>query len=109
MPLYLGARSVTGAHDPANPLGNGFWTASFTPQVLGWMEQSEIYHMAVSGPPGSLFQLWLDTTFYDVARGDINSWDPSQPLAYTPGQTVNFYWNTASGVAPRATVFGRVP
>lgn len=110
MPIYLGGRSVTGIADRTNPLGVGFWTCAFTPAVLGWQIQSEVYHIAVSGPAGSAFQVWLDTTFYDyIARGDINSWDPSQPMAITPGQTLYFYWNTATGTRPTATVFGRQP
>jgi hypothetical protein len=108
MPTYLGARSATGKQDLDNPLGRGFWTCAMTPAVLGWQVQSEIYHMAVTGPPGSSFHIYLDTTFYDaVARGDLNSWDPAQPMAITPGQTVFFYWNTGAGPAPRASVFGR--
>lgn len=110
MTLYLGGRTVTGAADLSNVLGAGFWTAAFTPAVLGWQVESEIYHIAISGPVGSSFQVWLDTQFYDyVARGDINSWDPSQPMAITPGQTLFFYWNTNVGPAPRVTVYGRIP
>ena len=110
MPMYLGGRSVTGTPSRENPLGTGFWTCAFTPAVLGWTVASEVYHIAVSGPAGSNLQLWLDSTFYDfVARGDINSWDPSQPMAVYPGQTLFFHWNTGDGAPPVATVFGRQP
>lgn len=105
MVTYLGAKSVTGVKDKANPLGTGFWTCAFTPERVGVRVPYHVYHIAISGPVGSSFQVYVDTTFYDyVARGDINSWDPSQPMVVYPGQTVSFYWNTAAGSAPQVSM-----
>lgn len=64
--------------------------------------------MAVTGPASSRFQVWIGTTFYDhVVRGDVNSWDPSQPMLVKPGDTVYLHYNTAAGAAPKATLFFR--
>lgn len=105
MVAYLGSRAKTGVHDPANPLGAGNWTVTFAPADLA-LVHAHIHHIAISGPQGSSFQLYLDTTFFDyVARGDINSWDPSQMMPINPGQTMFFYWNSAANPAPKVTVF----
>lgn len=91
-----------------NPLGAGLWTVAFTPQNLNITVPFEVYHAAVSGPSNSNFQVFIENTFYDYAvRGDINSWDPAQPMAMNPGQTLYYYWNTGSGSAPNVTIFCR--
>lgn len=104
----LGYRSQTGKADPSNPLGANFWTVTFDPAYLAVRVDAEVYHMAVSGPAASSFQVYLDTAFYDyVSRGDINSWDPSQPLHIRPGQSMYFYWNTNASPAPKVSMFLR--
>jgi hypothetical protein len=106
----LGSRQVTGAVDPSNPVLVGGWTAAFTPQVLNISQQFEVYHIAVKGPIGSSFQVYQDTTFYDaVARGDLNSWDPSQPMLVQAGRTIYFYYNSAVAPAPLVTIYCREP
>lgn len=108
MTLNLGQRQAIGKAAFDNPLGANFWTVAFTPAVFTISVPFEVYHAAVSGPASSNFQVFLDTTFYDYAvRGDINSWDPAQPMAIQPGQTLYYYWNTAAGAAPKVTVFCR--
>ena len=108
MPRNLGYRTNHGSADPNNPLGAGFWTVAFTPQDLALPNAFNVYHIAVQGPASSQFQVWIDTTFYDYAvRGDINSWDPQQVMYVAPGQTVFFYWNTATGSAPKVSIFMR--
>ena len=110
MPTYLGERTVTGIADISNPFGESFWTCTFDPAVFVIAVEFEIYHMAIKGPTGSQLEVFKDSTFYDnVQRGDVNSWDPAQPLAITPGQTLFFYWNTGDGNAPTATVSCRLP
>lgn len=106
--MDLGHRSQTGKTDQTNPLGAGFWTVTFDPAYLSVRVQADVYHTAISGPSGSSFQVFLDNTFYDyVARGDINSWDPSQPMHIRPGQHLYFYWNTAALPAPTVSIFLR--
>lgn len=107
---YLGPRSATGVTNLVNPLGTGFWVVMFDPNVFRIQVEFEIYHIAISGPSGSAFQVFVDSTFYDyVARGDINSWDPSQPLHLRPGQTLYFYWNTNATPKPMVSVACREP
>jgi hypothetical protein len=104
----LGSRQVIGTHDPSNVLGAGNWTCAFTPQVFNIFNPFEIYHITVKGPSGSTFQEYVDTTFYDnVVHGDINSWDPSQPLFMLPGSTLFFYYSMSVGPAPLVTIFCR--
>lgn len=104
---HLGKFQRTGATDASNPVLAGGWTITFRPADLPRVE-AEVYHIAVQGPSNSQFQVWIDTTFYDnVVRGDINSWDPSQPMHVRPGDTILFYYNTAATPAPKATIFLR--
>lgn len=108
MPSYLGSRNAQGAVDKMNLFGAGNWTVTFTPQIINVQVACEVHHIAISGPAGSSFQVYQDTTFYDyVARGDINSFDPSQPMPLNPGQTLYFYWNSALSPAPNVTIFLR--
>ncbi len=105
---YLGKLQRTGAVDAQNPVLAGGWTIKFQPQDIGIRVDCEVYHIAVVGPSGSQFQVWIDTTFYDnVVRGDINGWDPAQPMFLRPGDSVFFYYNTAATPAPKATLFFR--
>lgn len=107
---YLGKVTKEAKADPENPLGAGFWTIKFEPADIGIRVACEVYHIAIKGPTGSSFDVYLDTTFYDaVARGDKNSWDPAQPMHVSPGDTILFYYNTSNSPAPKATVFFRQP
>jgi hypothetical protein len=106
----LGKLQKTGVADPNNPVFAGGWTIAITPADMGIRVPSEVYHIAIQGPAGSTFQVFLDTTFYDnVTRGDINSWDPSQPMHVQPGTTIYFYYSTNATPAPKATLFFREP
>lgn len=105
---HLGKLTKAGAVDSQNPVTAGGWTIQFRPQDIGIRVDSEVYHIAVQGPTGSKFQIWIDTTFYDnVARGDINSWDPAQPMHVRSGDTIYFYYNVATTPAPKATLYFR--
>lgn len=107
----LGNRSAIGKADSNNPLGPGNWTVAFTPDVLSiGLSQYEIYHIAIKGPSASTFQVYQDTTFYDyVNHGDINSWDPSQPMIMIKGVSLYFYWSTNTAPAPLVSIFVRSP
>lgn len=112
----LGQLTQKGVVDPTNPVLAGGWTVKFTPAEIGIRVKSEVYHIAVKGPTGSRFEVFIDTTFYDnVKRGDINSWDPSQPMPVDPGATIYFYYNSAAltpapdSGPPKATLFFREP
>lgn len=112
MGAYLGNRSKTGALSAANPFSAGGWAVSFTPDDLRIRIPFEIFHIAVQGPalPSCNLQLWIDTTFYSTApRGDINDYDPNQPVPVRPGQTVNLYWDTTVTPAPKVSIFCREP
>lgn len=111
----LGFRSKTGvlpSVNLANPFSPTGWIVQFTPKDLSIQEAFVIYHIAVQGPnlASCNLQLWLDTTFYSATvRGDINDYDPNQPIPVKPGQNVNLYWDTAVNPAPLVTVFCRQP
>lgn len=106
----LGSRQLTGTPDASNPLLAGGWTCAFTPRVLGIPEDFEIYHIAITGPAGSVMSVFIDTIFYSTtSRGDINEWDPNIPMYVQKGRTVYMYWNSALAPAPQATIFCRQP
>lgn len=106
----LGSRPMTGVLDPSNPLGAGNWTVRFGPREFGIPIDFEIYHIAVMGPIGSTFQVFIDSVFYDnVPHGDVNSWDPNQAMYLQPGRTLYFYYSVATGAPPQVTVFCREP
>lgn len=106
----LGVRSVTAKlnSDPTNNPGN--WTAVMGPGQIGINQNYfELYHLALkNGPAGSVMTWNVDNSFYDItSHGDLNSWDPNQALELTPGQTLYFYWNVGTGVAPTVTAYFR--
>lgn len=107
----LGFRDADGFVDANNPLGAGFWTVRFDQGNLRIPIDFEIYHIAVKGPPGSTFQVFINTTFYDnVPHGDVNSWDPNQPMYVHTGSELFFYYSTSAGTtAPHITLSCREP
>jgi hypothetical protein len=103
----LGKLQQTGALDSQNRVLAGGWTVTFDQSDLPRIK-CEVYHMAVKGPVGSTFQVYIDDTFYDnVVRGDINSWDPSQPMILEKDSTVYFYYDTTTLPAPKISLFFR--
>lgn len=111
---FLGPRTQNGVillnSDQPNPYGDGNWTVVFGPAELSSFNRAEVYHIALQGPASSQFQVYLDTTFYDIApRGDINSWDPAQPMHIEPGQTIYFFFNSSANPTPKVTIWLREP
>lgn len=109
----LGHRDATGAlgTDTGAPYGVGKWVVTFDQADMAVSTGDfEVYHIALKGPTGSQFQVYVDRTFYDANNhGDINSWDPNQTLHLRGGQSVYFYWNTAATPAPSVTIYLREP
>jgi hypothetical protein len=103
----LGKVTNYGTKTTDNPVLAGGWSIAWKPEDLPRVA-CVAYHAAVQGPTGSAFQVWIDTTFYgNVNRGDVNDWDPAQPMYIRPGDTVFFHYNTAAGSPPKATLFFR--
>lgn len=99
---------IEGFLDPVNRYVPGAYTVKMGPQQMGVSEGAfECYHISIQGPAGSSFQVYIGDKFYDfVARGDINSWDPSQTMKLVSGNTVYFYWNVTSGTPkPGVTMY----
>lgn len=101
---------IEGALDTSNLYVPGAYTVTLGPQQMGisnGVGAFECYHIAIQGPGGSSFQIYIGDKFYDfVANGDINSWDPSQPMKLVSGNTVKFYWNVATGTPiPAVTMY----
>lgn len=108
MSRYLGSRIATGFLDPANIIAPGNWTASFQASDFRiQLPRFLIKHISLLGPSGSSCRVYIDTTYFDATiRGDLNSWDPAQPLALHAGQAVYFYWDKATtGTIPQVSVF----
>jgi len=100
MSKYLGNRQAQGviSNDNTNPYGNGRWRVTFDPKIFAVATNSfEVYHIALTGPLGSQLQVWVDRTFYEITQhGDVNSWDPNEPLHMNGGSTLDFYWNLST-------------
>lgn len=112
MPGKLGSTLLTAVIAPTGSFNAGKWTATFDPHSIGVaLPEFECYHVAVaSGPPGSTFQIYIGTNLWDsVAPGDVNSWDPNNPMPIEQGQSVYFYWNTGKGTAPMVTMWFQQP
>lgn len=110
MPLPLGSADATGTI-PTMGVNAGLWTVTFDPPTIGISSPLfECYHIVISGPAGSAFQIFIGNKFWDnVTPGDINSWDPNQPMKLQNGESVHFYWNTATGAAPTVTMYFQEP
>jgi len=109
MPASLGSSlPVEGVLDSRNRYVPGAYTVTMGPQQMGvTMGAFECYHIAIKGPAGSNFQVYIGDNFYDyVARGDINSWDPNQPMLLSQQSVVYFYWNVTTGTpVPTVTMY----
>ena len=108
MAKNFGGRTRNGVLSTDNPVLTGGWVVTFDPAFIAIQVESEVYHIAVSGPAGSSFEMWLDTTFYSsVSQGRRTDWDPAQPMRVRPGSTIYFYFNSTDTPAPKVSVFFR--
>lgn len=108
---YLGSRVAVGKKGiDTNPFGTTRWSVVFDPATLELPAEFDVYHISLNGPAPSTAQWFIDTTFYsNIARGDINDWDPSQVAFIRSGQTLYFYWDSGTAPAPVVTLFCRQP
>lgn len=107
--VNLGSRQKQGTVDPMNPNFAGGFTVAFLPSdLVVSVAEYELYHISLTGPAGSSFQIYVNQVFYDnVLHGDVNSWNPPQPMILRPGDSVNFYWSTATAPPPLVSIFLR--
>jgi hypothetical protein len=89
----------------------GNWTVTFTPADLNCnLPYFEVCHIVITGAPGSLFSVWIDTFQWDTNQnGTANSWDPSVPMPLKPGQYLYFFWSdlATDGMPPTVTLWLR--
>ena len=107
----LGVRTAKGAADTTgNNKGN--WTVVFDPQTINAnVPHFELYKLVVKGAGSTAtFDVFVNTNQWDTSVYAVhNSWDPQQPLLLTPGDTIYFYYSTASsdGNQPSVTAWFR--
>lgn len=111
MPQLLGSAYATGKISPTGDINAGKWTVTFDPATIGISEPLfDCYHIVISGPTGSTFTIYIGPRPWDnVSPGDVNSWDPAQPMHLQQGDHVYFYWNTGAGSAPTVTMWFQKP
>ena len=105
--MFLGRRiKEATVNIPTNVYGSTCYTIQMTPADFNIRTRFMIKGMTVKGPQGSELQLYVEDLFISTTpRGDLNSWDPSQPLPMFPSQTLNFYWSVGTGTpVPRVTI-----
>jgi hypothetical protein len=107
----LGSRSASGAADTTGQ-NTGNWTVQFnTNQLNVQVTEFEVYKIIVTGgAPSATFNVYVDASLWDTAvYAPNNSWDPVQPLIVRFGQTLYFYYSSASsdGHKPLVTVWLR--
>jgi hypothetical protein len=107
----LGSRSAVGAADTTGQ-NKGNWTVQFAPKDLAvTVTEFEVYKIVVTGAAQTAtFNVYVDAQQWDTAvYGTNNSWDPSQPLIVRYGQTIYFYYSSAStdGSQPKVTIWLR--
>lgn len=95
----LGARTVKATADTTG-INKGNWTAQFTPAVFNvTVTDFEIYKLILKGAAQTAsFDLYIDGNQWDTnVYAAQNSWEPAGGLLLMrSGQTMNFYYNSAS-------------
>jgi hypothetical protein len=101
----LGARPAIGQHDmTGRNVGN--WTCALDKGALGISQPVfEMYHLYLTAPAltGSFTTatVLLNLYSWDVTLiGQNNSWDPSQPMLMTPGDTLYVAFNVPTTQTP---------
>jgi len=107
----LGSRSATGKADTTgqNP---GNWTVQFAPKDLNvTVTEFEVYKIVVTkAAQTATFDVFVDAKQWDTSvYATNNSWDPVQPLIMRNGETLYFFYSSASsdGSMPKVTVWLR--
>jgi hypothetical protein len=107
----LGSRAATGAKDTTgrNP---GNWTVTFDPNLLNvQVTEFEVYKIVVTGAASSAtFNVYVGQQLWDTSvYATNNSWDPQQPLIVRFGDTIYFFYSSAStdGNMPSITIWLR--
>ncbi len=106
----LGNRTATGEPDQTgqNP---GNWTVTFDSSVINVnVPFFECYQITVTGAPGSTFTVFINLQSWSQSNnGQLNAWDPSQPLYIRPGDTIYFYYSdpATDGIPPVVTLWLR--
>jgi hypothetical protein len=107
----LGSRQAAGAKDTTgrNP---GNWTVTFDPNTLNvQVTEFEVYKIIVTKAAATAtFDVFVDSKQWDTSvYGTNNSWDPTQPLIMRYGETLYFFYSSAStdGSKPQVTIWLR--
>lgn len=107
--MTLGPRPVTAVADTTG--GNpGNWTAIIDQSVINsTVPVIELYHMYISAPTlvgqSTTAQVKLNSAFWDATLiGQLNSWDPAQPMLLTPGDTIYVEFNVPTSTTPAPIV-----
>jgi hypothetical protein len=107
----LGSRAGSGAKDTTGR-NTGNWTVQFAPKDLAvTVTEFEVYKIVVTkAAQTATFDVYIDGQLWDTAvYGTNNSWDPVQPLVLRYGQTLYFFYSSAStdGNKPQVTIWLR--
>jgi hypothetical protein len=108
--IGLGYRTATGAKDTTGN-NSGNWTVTFDTAALNVkVPYFEIYHIAVKGAAGSTFTVYKNLGWWDSNNyGQLNGWDPNEPMQCNPSDTVYFYYSdaTTDNTPPSVTIWLR--
>lgn len=105
----LGPRPVTAAKDTSG-LNPGNWTAVLNDTIINvTVSEYEMYHMYIKSPllvgVQTTAQVLLNNYFWDATLvGQLNSWDPSQPMLMQPGDVLYVLFNVPVATTPAPTV-----
>lgn len=105
----LGARPVVATPDTTGN-NEGNWTAMCDNSVIGAnVPYFELYHLYIKSPVLSAAQtsaqVMLNTNFWDATLvAQLNSWDPSQPMLLTPGDTIYILFDVPTSQTPAPIV-----
>lgn len=106
MALYpMGARPATAVKDTTG-INPGNWTAALQPSdIQAKTDTFQCYHIYLRAPlnptTSTVATVLLNQYYWDVTLvGQFNSWDPSQPMLMTPGDTLYVAFNVPVSITP---------
>lgn len=113
--MTLGSRPVKAVNDTTG-MNSGNYTCVFDDSVINASTPVfEMYHMYLEAPSlvgmSTTAKVVLNTGSWDATLlGQLNSWDPSQPMLMTPGDTLYILFNVPvpNAKVPIATAWFRV-